>query len=286
MADLQQSHDDTQQSSDESFARVKQTLSSIANDCLDCCLRELDSTSVAPPVSTTSSVIPATTTCAVTPSCFIDCLDYRICGQHNTSGVITTLSQDGSCSQESYCDMETDGGGWTVFQRHQSDAVSFTHRWAEYKNGFGNLSDSFWWGNDKLAQALNDGRRYELRIDLFDWEGEHRYTKYSHFYVALESDNYRIRLSGYTGNAGGDSFGPNANGQQFTTFDQDNDASPDNCAARYGGGFWYLHCGNFLPNGRYSRTSSVPGWTGLHWAHWHGASYSLKAVSMAFRAAN
>ena len=216
--------------------------------------------------------------------CFTDCLDYRTRGGHDkASGVITTLSQDGECNQESYCDMETDGGGWTVFQRHQSDAVNFTRGWDDYKNGFGDLSDSFWWGNEKLAQALNDGRQYELRIDLFDWEGENRYAKYSYFNVAAETDNYRVRFSGYTGNAGGDSFG-DANGKHFSTIDRDNDAWSGNCAVRWGGGgFWYHSCFRFSPNSRYSRNSRVPGSLGLHWYAWHGFHYSLKAVAMMYR---
>ena len=149
-------------------------------------------------------------------------------------------------------------------------------------------SVSVWWGNEKLAQALNDGRQYELRIDLFDWEGEHAYAKYNHFYVAPESDNYRLNISGYSGNAGGDSFGPRQSSQQFSTADRDNDAWSDgNCAAQYGGhgGFWWRDCGDFTPNARYSRTSSVRrNYWGLHWPQWRPVDYSLKAVSMAFRA--
>ena len=151
------------------------------------------------------------------------------------------------------------------------------------------MSDSFWWGNEKLSQVLNDGRQYELRIDLFGWEGEHRYDKYSHFYVAPESDNYRLNISGYTGNAGGDSFGPGQSGQQFSTVDRDNDAyGSGNCAARRGGGFWWRDCGGFSPNVRYYHGDSAPyKWgEGLHWGYWRGRGYSLKAVSMAFRATN
>ena len=150
------------------------------------------------------------------------------------------------------------------------------------------MNDSFWWGNEKLAQALNDGRQYELRIDLFDWEGEHVYAKYSQFYVAPESNYYSVSFSGYTGNAGGDSFGYEQSGQQFTTVDRDNDVHPSaNCAASDGGGgFWYSSCGLFFPNGPYYNSSRSPSHSGLIWLDWHGWHHSLKAVSMAFRATN
>ena len=43
---------------------------------------------------------------------------------------------------------------------------------------------------------------YKLLIELWDWEGSRRHAQYKNFQVDDESDNFRIHVSGYTGNAG------------------------------------------------------------------------------------
>ena len=44
--------------------------------------------------------------------------------------------------------------------------------------------------------------KYELRIDLEDWDGETRYAQYSLFDIGGPEDNYKLAVYGYTGNAG------------------------------------------------------------------------------------
>ena len=70
--------------------------------------------------------------------------------------------------------------------------------------------------------------------------------------------NYKLTIDGYSGTSY-DSFG-SANASFFSTFDRDNDGiSPKNCAARFGGGFWYAeHCG-FV----FVTSSKNPKWYGL-----------------------
>ena len=61
-----------------------------------------------------------------------------------------------------YCDQDTEGGGWTVFQRRKDDSVGFDRTLDDYKAGFGNLDGEFWLGNENLHRLLSLRDMYEL----------------------------------------------------------------------------------------------------------------------------
>ena len=87
------------------------------------------------------------------------------------------------------CNMTTEGGGWTVFQRRMDGSVDFYLGWEDYRVGFGNLSGEFWLGNDNL-QRLTANAAMMLRVDLEDYDGVRKYAEYTTFSVADADDNY------------------------------------------------------------------------------------------------
>lgn len=139
-----------------------------------------------------------------------------------------------------YCEMESNGGGWTVFQRRVNGSVNFYRNWTSYKQGFGTPSHEFWLGNDKIHTLSQQGS-YQLRIDALNSQGGSVYSLYSSFSVGDESEKYRLSVGTESGNTVGNPLGHN-NGQPFSTYDQDNDDTSEyNCAEEHGGAWWYTY---------------------------------------------
>ncbi|XP_071839162.1 techylectin-5A-like [Apostichopus japonicus] len=87
-----------------------------------------------------------------------------------------------------------------VIQRRMDVAQDFNLYWSDYKEGFGNIRENFWLGNDKIY-SLKNQRRYELRIDLGNVASETFYAVYYSFYISDESQEYTLRLGAYSGDA-------------------------------------------------------------------------------------
>ncbi|XP_077981635.1 fibrinogen-like protein A [Glandiceps talaboti] len=206
-----------------------------------------------------------------------DCYDILQSGE--TRSGIFRIKPDNCTAFDVYCDMDTDSGGWTVFQRRIDGSVDFYLDWSDYKTGFGNLDGEFWLGNDKIYSLTNQGRQYELRVDLKDFDNNTAYAEHPQFSISDEADNYRMSLGPFSGNAGGSLV--HHNGMAFTTRDRDNDQYDNgNCAQYRTGAWWYIGCGYANLNGQY-----LPGQTNyrvVFFLSWKD-NESLKHVEMKIR---
>uniref|UniRef100_A0A8C6HLN1 Fibrinogen C-terminal domain-containing protein n=1 Tax=Mus spicilegus TaxID=10103 RepID=A0A8C6HLN1_MUSSI len=95
------------------------------------------------------------------------------------------------------CDMDTDGGGWTVFQRRLDGSVDFFRDWTSYKKGFGSQLGEFWLGNDNIHALTTQGRL----------EGKHDFAKYSSFQIQGEAEKYKLILGNFLGGGAGEQLG-------------------------------------------------------------------------------
>ncbi|XP_076341547.1 techylectin-5A-like isoform X3 [Tachypleus tridentatus] len=216
-----------------------------------------------------------------------DCTDVFLNGNH-TSGVyrIWPKSWMFTGSFDVYCDMDTDGGGWTVIQRrgdYGNPTDYFYKSWQEYKMGFGDIDKDFWLGNYWIFTLTNQGT-YSIRFDLTDKEGEKRFALYREFRIDNEELYYRLHVKGFTGDAG-DSLKYH-NGLSFSTKDSDHDTYSGSCAESYKGGWWYGKCHSSNLNGLYLNGEHESYANGVNWKTWKGYHYSLKTVSIKIRPLN
>ncbi|XP_062866757.1 microfibril-associated glycoprotein 4-like [Trichomycterus rosablanca] len=213
-----------------------------------------------------------------------DCSDVYANGQ-TLSGVYS-IYPTGESPVQVYCDMGCGGTmdiKWTVFQRRMDGTVNFYRPWDQYKSGFGNKYGEYWLGLENLYQ-LTSKRKYELRVDLQDFEGTSVYAQYSLFSVEPESEGYKLHVSGFINGGAGDSL-ETSNGQKFSTFDKDQDSNPEgNCARTYLGAFWYNKCHHANPNGVYLWGQDGTLFAiGNVWHHWKGYDNGLKSITMKIR---
>lgn len=178
------------------------------------------------------------------------CADLLRSGQ-GTSGVYTIFHKAaGPSGQRVYCDMNTDGGGWTVIQRrgqYGNRVFHFYRNWTEYANGFGNPSDEYWIGNHALHYLTSSDEKMALRVMLSNNTNDSVSIDYESVRIASEADLFKIQVGTYLGPEGWNAF--TVNGQNFSTFDRDNDVWPQNCAVTFRGAWWYSSCHGSNLNG-------------------------------------
>ena len=113
-------------------------------------------------------------------------------------------------------------------------------------------------GLEKIHKMTNSAA-HKLRMEFLMKNGSWYSVEYDTFRVESEASNYKIHVTGYSGdvydvmNVGTIADHGFHNGMNFTTYDRDNDHwRGANCASSFGGGWWHNHCRSFDLNGRYS----------------------------------
>ncbi|XP_035795017.1 fibrinogen-like protein A [Anopheles albimanus] len=216
---------------------------------------------------------------ATSPSSTPDQPPFSSCkdAASNISGTYQIRVESDSEPFNVYCEQEKFGGGWIVFQYRYDGSLDFYRDWNEFRNGFGDLRKEFWLGLENVHRITNS-RKHALIVELKDFNGTYAYARYDGFEIGSESEKYVLKnLGPYSGTANDSlSF---YNGAKFSTKDQDNDHSYNQCAQDREGAWWHMHCTDTNLNGRYINADLK---TSMYWRHfkenYQGLSFSRMMI--------
>ena len=215
-----------------------------------------------------------------------DCLDVQHRGIGHTDGVYSVRLNKSREIIKVYCDMTSDGGGWTVFQKRFNGSVDFYRKFSDYDNGFGSVYGEFWLGL-KYVYQMTVGVVNELRIDLENVTGNTAYEVYQDFSIS-GYPLYTLHIGTDSGTAGDGGRGGLSynNGYPFSTYDKIQGSSYLGCPALDHGSWWYHYCSIANLNGEYITPGTVHtsngGEAGVVYYKWTGG-VSLKSTEMKFR---
>ena len=192
-----------------------------------------------------------------------DILDnsYQFTNLRLNSGIYK-INPDGTNEFEVYCDMITDGGGWTLV-------------WSNLRGGSNKPTTSLNWDNaiNTIPIYQNDkqlntnleevvvyiGLKYWKLIGeneiRYDWANDYNSNIDQSFiadYSLDENDFYRLDMTNYNQRVGNEIAGIYSyhNGMKFTTYDKDNDLNGGNCGEVFSKTpFWYGSCWKGSING-------------------------------------
>ena len=202
------------------------------------------------------------------PTKYLSCLEI-LNNNADDGDKIYTIYPNGINRVDVYCDMTTDGGGWTLIATNNQPTVftNFDQDWQSYKEGFGDVTNPLgigWIGNENINILTSSTTTLQVRTQGYT----HQYENWK---IASESENYKMTLDYSPDSNDGDLF-YNHNGSPFSTYDKDNDMYSGNCAEYYKSGWWFYAC----------YWVSVAGSNNDHvyWRNLEGGAYSVEYIQM------
>lgn len=211
-------------------------------------------------------------------------------GTFTKSGLYVVQPGHG-CEFVVYCDMTLLGGGWTILQRRRNSKLSFNRDYSSYQNGFGDFTESFWLGLDKINRLTDSENPMEAYFGVEAFFGRSSCARYGRFSVGTEQRGYTLQISDYDRRSrecrAGDPMSY-YDGQMFSSRDKDQDNRKSTiCSGTFQGynsGWWFKDCVYTNLNGKYYEDGpnhEAP--DGIIWRTWLGSTYSLKTTVIAIR---
>ena len=158
------------------------------------------------------------------------------------SGTYTVRPSIAPAAFPVYCDMVTNGGGWTLIAKNTATTTftTFNQSWATYKAGFGSTASNGmgWLGNDYIHQLTASGTAAMVSY-VRSSDSATILNNYSNFSVDTAANLYKLTAASSADDDGSLAY---ASGHPFSTYDSDNDSYNGNCASIYATGWWHNAC--------------------------------------------